>query len=156
MATTKTQNEIQSRCDEFFLSEKHNLTLHRFYQYDYIDKKKYLTDLIVYLNNEQQITQSFAQTIEFKEELFLFFRGDAQNKFLELVKRTLNKEELRSLALTKKNGGKIYFSQAECMAMGALINYSLHGFSLTRLASRSLSDAYNLELDDIFCERNVR
>ena len=132
------------------LSQKHNLYLERFYELE--KEKKYITIFRIVVYKEEKIiplTNNFSETIQFKEELHLFAKGDEQNQFLNLVSRKLNKKEVQSLELKKNIDVKIYFSLAESKTVATLIYYFMQGFSLSKVYDQDLNDLYSLYLIDI-------
>lgn len=137
---------IQTKCEQILLNTKHKLFLHRFYELEKKTHQRYLINLIITVNNTEQVTENFAETIQFKEELNLFFRGDIQNTFLQIA----SKADVRSLSLEMPEGIKIYISQSEAIAIASLIHYAMQGFLFVKLFDKDLTKAYGLdELDSI-------
>lgn len=120
--------------------------------------KKYIVALIIYIENEEQntITCNFQETIQFKEELSLFFNGDSQNQYLQPAKRKVNDEELKSLKLKNNKNLNIYFSQAESKAIAKLIDYSILGFSLTKIYDKEKTKYFETEVPYIIVKDYVK
>ena len=136
---------IQTKCEQILLNTKHKLFLHRFYELEQKTHQRYLINLIITVNNHEHVTENFAETIQFKEELNLFFRGDIQNIFFQVA----IKGDIRSLCLQTQDV-KIYISQSEAIAIASLIHYAMQGFSFVKLFDKDLTKAYGLdELDRI-------
>ena len=136
---------IQTKCEQILLNARHKLFLHRFHEFERRTHHRYLINLIVTINNTEQVTENFAETIQFKEELNLFFKGDIQNTFLQVA----SKADVRSLSFQTYEGIKIYISQSEAIAIASLIHYAIQGFSLVKLFDEDLTKAYRLDELDI-------
>lgn len=136
---------LASNCDEVELNEKHDIYGHRFYTTEEVNntEKKILVDLIVVVGNKP-ITNTFAQTAQLKEELFLFDNGDEQNEYAKPVERTLNNKKVKSLEIRLDDSEAIYLSRSEAKSIATLLNTYVLGFSLTNLRTRDLQDIYAL------------
>lgn len=135
---------IQTKCEQILLNARHKLFLHRFYELEKKTYQRYLINLFVILNDNEQVTDNFAETIQFKEELNLFFRGNTQNTYFQVASQA----DVRSLSL-QTQAGKIYISQAEAATITSLIHYAIQGFSFVRLYDKDLTKAYGLDVLDI-------
>ena len=144
----KKIEELDYRLDLIILNEKKKLMLKRLYIIDLSSRKKYLVGLIIYIDAEMQsiVTYNFQQTIEFKEELLLFINGDSQNQYLQPVKRKIGTEELKSLKLKNNKNLNIYFSQSESKTIAKLIDYSVLGFSLTKIYDKEKTSFIESEI----------
>lgn len=152
------KDDFGYKFDLIDLNKKKNLILKRVYMTELKTGKKYIVALIIYIEDDDinTITYSFQETIQFKEELSLFFNGDSQNQFLSPVKRTVNNEELKSLKLKKFENLNIYFSQAESKAIAKLIDYSMIGFSLTKIYDKEKSKYYYTEVPYMIVKEYVK
>jgi hypothetical protein len=153
----KEIEELDYRFDLIILNKKKKLMLKRLYIVDLSSGKKYIVALTIYIEDETQssITYNFQETIEFKEELLLFFNGDSQNQYLQPVKRKLNDEELKSLKL-KNSNLNIYFSQSESKTIVKLIDYSVMGFSLTKIYDKVKTNYLKSEIPHIIVKEYVQ
>lgn len=94
--------------------------------------KKYVENIMIAID-DKIVIKGFEDSILFKNELILFDKGDSQNKYLKIVKRKVEKNEVASLEFTLKNGKNIYFSKAECRAIVDLWNMKMSGHSYSRI-----------------------
>lgn len=154
---SKEIEELDYRFDLIILNKKKKLMLKRLYIVDLSSGKKYIVALTIYIEDETQssITYNFQETAEFKEELLLFFNGDSQNQYLQPVKRKLENEELRSLKL-KNSNLNIYFSQSESKTIAKLIDYSIMGFSLTKIYDKVKTNYLKSEIPHIIVKEYVQ
>jgi hypothetical protein len=152
------KEEFDYRFDLIDLNKKKKLMLRRPYLLELKTGKKYIVALIIYIENEEQntITCNFQETIQFKEELSLFFNGDSQNQYLQPAKRKVNDEELKSLKLKNNKNLNIYFSQAESKAIAKLIDYSILGFSLTKIYDKEKTKYFETEVPYIIVKDYVK
>lgn len=136
---------LASNCDEVELNKKHNIYGHRFYSIEEVNntEKKILIDLVVVVGNKR-ITNTFAQTTQFKEELFIFDQGDEQNEYVFPGERMINNKKVKSLAMKINETKMIYLSRSEAKSIATLLNTYVLGFSLTNLKSGDLRDTYDL------------
>ncbi len=114
------------------LNNKHRIGLGRAFEIDTKTKKKYMRNIVFIIDNEF-VTDNMADSVLFKEELILFDKGDGQNKFLKLTKRKLEDENVISLELKLDNEKEIFISRSEARAMVSLYNMSMQGYSFARI-----------------------
>ena len=94
--------------------------------------KKYLKGFAILVKNTL-FAANFADTVLAFEELNLFDRGDAKNKFFEIVEH----QKIKNLQL-KINGSNTFIPRSSAKAMYKIYNLSFAGYSLARL----LEDEY--------------
>lgn len=114
------------------LHNKKKIALLRAFEIDVINNKKYMRNVLFIVENEA-ITDNFADTILLKEELVLFDRGDLQNTFFKVVTRELNGQKVTSLELCLDGGKKTYISKSEAKAIVDIWNMSMQGYSFSRI-----------------------
>ena len=117
---------------EIILNNSKNIKLLRGFEQDSITQKKYMRNFVIMIENEF-VTSNIADSMQLKEELFMFQNGDVQNKYFRLNTRLVNKETVSSLQFIFKNGKKIYVSKSEARAMVSLWSMALQGYSFARL-----------------------
>ena len=88
------------------LNNKHNISLLRAFEVDIKTQKKYMRNIVFMVENEF-ITDNMADSVLLKEELLLFEKGDAQNRFFQLVSRQINGNTVLSLSLNLSSGKTI-------------------------------------------------
>lgn len=142
---------LESKCDEVELNDKLKITAHRFYTLKLTKngEKRLLTDLLIVVG-DIHITHTFAQTIQLKEELYLFDNGDEQNDYVFPIERTLNNKKVKSLVMKITETEVIYLSKSVAKTMVTILNNALIGFSLISLKNRDLRDEYALNIKDLF------
>lgn len=129
-----------------------NIFLVRAFEEDLKEKKKYMRSALILVGNEI-ITSRFSDTIHFIEELNLYDFGNDQNQYLDITEFK-NTKNLR-LKLTDKI---IYLSKSECKTMSKLFNFSLSGYTMSRVLefeytftpetlTRALNDFGYLEIE---------
>jgi hypothetical protein len=114
------------------LNNQKNIRLLRGYEEDYNNKKRYMRNIVIMIEDEF-ITSNIADTMLLKEELNLFEKGDDQNKFFKITTRTVDKKIMISLKLTLTNKKDIFISKSEAKAICKLFDMSLQGYSFARL-----------------------
>lgn len=114
------------------LHNKKKIVLLRAFELDTRNNKKYMRNVLFIVENEA-ITDNFADTILLKEELVLFDKGDEQNTFFRVVQRELNGKKITSLELCLDGGKKIYISKSEAKAIVDIWNMSMQGYSFSRI-----------------------
>lgn len=112
----------------FPLNHEHNIMLIRRFGVDEALNERYLLDLLI-MCGEELITANTTDSIQFYEELALFDRGDANNKFLKPVQR----QAKNSLELSLNNGKVIYVKRSEAKTMVKLWDMSLQRLTFARL-----------------------
>lgn len=114
------------------LHNKKQIALVRAFEVDAKNSKKYMRNVLFVVENEV-ISDNFADTILLKEELKLFDKGDEQNTFFKVVSRELNGKKVISLELCLDSGKKIYISKSEAKAIVDIWNMSMQGYSFARI-----------------------
>ncbi|MDD3505849.1 MAG: hypothetical protein PHX65_04795 [Sulfurimonas sp.] len=114
------------------LHNKKRIALLRAFEVDARNNKKYMRNVLFIVENEA-ITDNFADTILLKEELLLFDRGDLQNTFFKVVTREVSGKKVISLELCLDSGKKIYISKSEARAIVEIWNMSMQGYSFARI-----------------------
>ena len=139
------------------LNRKHNISLVRAFEVDIKTQKKYMRNIVFMVQNEF-ITDNMADSVLLKEELILFAKGDEQNTFLKLKSRKIKESNVLSLSLILNSGKKIHISRSEARAIVSLWNMAMMGYSFSRILefetqqtiqtwTRALYDNYLLDLE---------
>ncbi len=115
-----------------YLHNKKQISLVRAFEIDAKKDKKYMRNVLFIVENEV-ITDNFADTILLKEELKLFDNGDEQNTFFRVVQRELNGKKVTSLEFALDGGEKIYISKSEAKAIVDIWNMAMQGYSFARI-----------------------
>lgn len=100
----------------------------RAFEVDEQAKKKYIRNAGILVQNTL-LTSTFADTIHFMEELFLFDTGNNQNKYLSISAY----ENTKNLKLVVDGNFNVFISKSEARAMYKLFNLSLMGYSTSRV-----------------------
>lgn len=128
------------------LNKKNDIKILR--GFERIDGKKYMRNWVVMIGNTI-ITDNFADSIIFKEELALYdTNDDVNNIFFKIAKRTVDERESKTLSL-KAGDRSIYISKAEAKSIVTIWNMALHGYSFSRLLEypeESTAEAWALAL----------
>lgn len=114
------------------LHNKKKIALLRAFEVDLRNNKKYMRNVLFIVENEV-MTDNFSDTILLKEELKLFDKGDEQNTFFRVVERELKGKKVTSLELSLDGGKKIYISKSEAKAIVDIWNMSMQGYSFSRI-----------------------
>ena len=114
------------------LNNKHNISLLRAFEVNIKTQKKYMRNIVFMVQNEF-ITDNMTDSVLLKEELQLFDKGDAQNSFFQLRSRKINGNAVFSLALELSSGKTIHISKSEAKAMVSLWNMAMTGYSFSRV-----------------------
>ena len=114
------------------LNNKHKISLLRAFEVDLQSNKKYMKNVVFMIENEF-ITDNMADAVLLKEELMLFEKGDKQNTFFKLKSRKFKDSNVLSLSLTLDSGKTIYISKSEARAIVSLWNMSMMGYSFSRI-----------------------
>ena len=140
------------------LNNKHNISLVRAFEVETQTKKKYMRNIVFMVQNEF-ITDNMADSVLLKEELLLFEKGDAQNRFFQVTSRKINGNAVLSLSLKLSSGKTIHISKSEARAIVSLWNMAMMGYSFSRILefetqqtvqswTQALYDNYLLELEE--------
>jgi len=114
------------------LNNKHEISLLRAFEVDLKTKKKYMRNVVFMIQNEF-ITDNMADSVLLKEELILFEKGDEQNTFFQLKSRKIKESHIHSLSLTLDSGKTIYISKSQARAIVSLWNMAMMGYSFSRI-----------------------
>jgi len=114
------------------LNNKHKISLLRAFEVDLQSNKKYMKNVVFMIENEF-ITDNMADTVLLKEELILFEKGDKQNTFFKLKSRKFKDSNVLSLSLTLDSGKTIHISKSEARAIVSLWNMAMMGYSFSRI-----------------------
>lgn len=123
------------------LNVKHDIKMLRGFNVDEKSGKRYMANLMIMVGDEP-ITSHYADSIQFKEELALFDRGDNQNIFLTIVAKQIEKSQKKSdntpptlYSLQPKiiNNKNVFISRSEAKAMTKIWEMGLQGFTFTGL-----------------------
>jgi len=140
------------------LNNKHKISLLRAFEVDLKTQKKYMRNVVFMIENEF-ITDNMADSVLLKEELILFEKGDEQNTFFQLKSRKIRESHILSLALKLDSGKTIYISKSQARAIVSLWNMAMMGYSFARILefetqqtlqswTQALYDNYLLELEN--------
>ena len=140
------------------LNNKHEISLLRAFEVDLKTKKKYMRNVVFMIQNEF-ITDNMADSVLLKEELILFEKGDEQNTFFQLKSRKIKESHILSLSLTLDSGKTIYISKSQARAIVSLWNMAMMGYSFARILefetqqtiqswTQALYENYLLELEN--------
>jgi hypothetical protein len=140
------------------LNNKHEISLLRAFEVDIKTQKKYMRNVVFMIQNEF-ITDNMADSVLLKEELILFEKGDEQNTFFQLKSRKIKESNVLSLSSTLDSGKVIYISKSQARAIVSLWNMAMMGYSFARILefetqqtlqswTQALYDNYLLELDN--------
>ena len=140
------------------LNNKHEISLLRAFEVDTKTKKKYMRNIVFMIQNEF-ITDNMADSVLLKEELILFEKGDEQNTFFQLKSRKIKESHILSLSLKLESGKTIYISKSQARAIVSLWNMAMMGYSFARILefetqqtiqswTQALYDNYLLELEN--------
>ena len=91
------------------------------------NKKRYLQDFIIQINNKS-LTKDYIESTIFKEELGQFDKGDIRNKYCKIKERKIDNQIVKSLQIVCGNK-KYFLSRSESRAAYQLLSMSLSGFS---------------------------
>lgn len=114
------------------LNNKHEISLLRAFEVDTKTKKKYMRNIVFMIQNEF-ITDNMADSVLLKEELILFEKGDEQNTFFQLKSRKIKESHILSLSLKLESGKTIYISKSQARAIVSLWNMAMMGYSFARI-----------------------
>ncbi len=127
---TKKTNEVENNLE--FTSVALNLDkeiyLIRTFEEDAEIKKKYIRNAGILIGNVI-LTSTFADTVHFLEEIYLFDIGNDQNKYLNVTEY----KKTRNLKLKMDSDENIFISKSEARAICKLFNLSLMGYSISRV-----------------------
>ena len=126
------RNENRIELSHVVLNYKHNIKLLRGFGVDAKSDKRYMRNIVIMIGDEFA-TSNIADSILLKEELALFDRGDAQNKYLFPSDRMIKKERVNSLILKVSDNSEIFVTRSEAKAIVTLWNMSMQGYSFSRL-----------------------
>lgn len=140
------------------LNNKHEISLLRAFEIDTKTQKKYMRNIVFMIQNEF-ITDNMADSVLLKEELILFEKGDEQNTFFQLKSRKIKESHILSLSLTLDSGKTIYISKSQARAIVSLWNMAMMGYSFARILefetqqtiqswTQALYENYLLELEN--------
>jgi len=140
------------------LNNKHEISLLRAFEIDTKTQKKYMRNVVFMIQNEF-ITDNMADSVLLKEELILFEKGDEQNTFFQLKSRKIKESHILSLSLTLDSGKTIYISKSQARAIVSLWNMAMMGYSFARILefetqqtiqswTQALYENYLLELEN--------
>ncbi len=140
------------------LNNKHEISLLRAFEVDTKTQKKYMRNVVFMIQNEF-ITDNMADSVLLKEELILFEKGDEQNTFFQLKSRKIKESHILSLSLTLESGKTIYISKSQARAIVSLWNMAMMGYSFARILefetqqtiqswTQALYENYLLELEN--------
>ncbi len=140
------------------LNNKHEISLLRAFEVDLKTKKKYMRNVVFMIQNEF-ITDNMADSVLLKEELILFEKGDEQNTFFQLKSRKIKESHILSLSLKLESGKTIYISKSQARAIVSLWNMAMMGYSFARILefetqqtiqswTQALYNNYLLELEN--------
>lgn len=110
------------------LNRDKGIYLIRAFEIDEKAKKKYIRNAGILVQNTL-LTSTFADTIHFMEELFLFDTGNDQNKYLSISEY----KNTKNLKLVVDGNVNVFVSKSEARAMYKLFNLSLMGYSTSRV-----------------------
>ncbi len=140
------------------LNNKHEISLLRAFEVDIKTQKKYMRN-VVFMIQDEFITDNMADSVLLKEELILFDKGDEQNTFFQLKSRKIKESHILSLSLTLDSGKTIYISKSQARAIVSLWNMAMMGYSFARILefetqqtiqswTQALYNNYLLELEN--------
>ena len=140
------------------LNNKHEISLLRAFEVDIKTQKKYMRN-VVFMIQDEFITDNMADSVLLKEELILFDKGDEQNTFFQLKSRKIKESHILSLSLKLESGKTIYISKSQARAIVSLWNMAMMGYSFARILefetqqtiqswTQALYNNYLLELEN--------
>lgn len=104
------------------LSDTKNVTLVHIFDYQ---NQKQLVSTVIMCENEL-ITSTHIQTMQFIEEMSMFESGNDQNRYFSV-------EQQKTIKNLKLKDTNIYFSKSEARVIYKAYNQSLSGYSFVRL-----------------------
>jgi len=114
------------------LTHSKKIYLMRVFEQDFKVKKKYILTAYIVIQNII-ITSNFSDTIHFFEEVSLFDNGNIHNQYFDVVEHL----KVKNLKL-KHEELSVFLSKSEAKSIIKLFNFSLQGYSLTRVLENEI------------------